>query len=67
MRKFYSTQEVFHRMEKKNQASSGKKNSAHKKWADSVTIAENPNHNGIELRFNSEPSHELQSKLRAAG
>ena len=58
---------MFHRMEKKNQESSGKKNSAKKKWADSVTIAGNPNHNGIELRFNAEPSHELQSKLRAVG
>lgn len=54
-------------MNKRKQDSSGTKVSARKKWADSVDIAENPNHNGIELRFNIEPSHELQSKLRAMG
>lgn len=54
-------------MEKKNQRSSGKRSAATTKWADNVTIAENPNQNGIELRFNAEPSHELQSKLRASG
>ena len=54
-------------MEKKNQQASGKKSAATTKWADSVTIAENPNQNGIELRFNAEPSHQLQSKLRASG
>lgn len=54
-------------MKTRKQDSSGIEVSVRKKGADSVAIAENPNHNGIELRFNAEPSHELQSKLRAMG
>jgi hypothetical protein len=37
------------------------------KWADHVDLTENSKHKGIELLFNNEPSHELQSKLRAIG
>ncbi len=36
-------------------------------WADHVELTENSKHKGIELLFNNEPSHELQSKLRAIG
>jgi hypothetical protein len=37
------------------------------KWADHVEVTENSKQNGVELLFNSEPAHELQSKLRAVG
>jgi len=37
------------------------------KWADHVEVTENSKQNGVELLFNNEPAHELQSKLRAVG
>ena len=37
------------------------------KWASHADLSENAKHNGIELRFNAEPSFVLQSKLRSQG
>ncbi len=54
-------------MEKTKQYLAGWNTSAPSKWADHVEIMENPKRKGIELLFNNEPSHELQSKLRASG
>ncbi|HSH66884.1 MAG TPA: DUF1249 domain-containing protein, partial [Bacteroidia bacterium] len=51
---------------KQDKSSTVKKSSVHK-WADAVTISTNSNQGGIELRFNAEPSPELQPKLRAMG
>lgn len=54
-------------MKKKQGTSGNEKKMSARNWADSVTISENPNQGGIELRFNAEPSPELQPKLRAMG
>ncbi|TAL60280.1 MAG: hypothetical protein EPN85_07545, partial [Bacteroidetes bacterium] len=56
-------------MNKKRQEPSGtnSKASIRQKLADTVTVSENPNRQGIELQFNAEPSLELQPKLRAMG
>lgn len=54
-------------MKKKQETSGNEKKMSARKWADSVTISENSNQGGIELRFNAEPSPELQPKLRAMG
>jgi uncharacterized protein YqiB (DUF1249 family) len=54
-------------MSKKQEKSGTVKKSSVHKWADAVTISTNSNQGGIELRFNAEPSPELQPKLRAMG
>lgn len=54
-------------MNKKQDTSGIVKKSSARKWADAVTISINSNQGGIELRFNAEPSPELQPKLRAMG
>jgi uncharacterized protein YqiB (DUF1249 family) len=51
---------------KQDKPNSVKKSSVHK-WADELTISANSKQGGIELRFNAEPSPELQPKLRAMG
>ncbi|MDO9184488.1 MAG: DUF1249 domain-containing protein [Bacteroidia bacterium] len=54
-------------MTRKKQETSGKGESASiHRWADEViAITENPKQRGIEIRFNAEPSPQLQPKLRA--
>jgi uncharacterized protein YqiB (DUF1249 family) len=54
-------------MTRKKQETSGKAESASiQRWADEViAITENPKQRGIEIRFNAEPSPQLQPKLRA--
>ncbi len=54
-------------MTRKKQETSGKGESASiHRWADEViAITENPKQKGIEIRFNAEPSPQLQPKLRA--
>ena len=56
-------------MSKKNQETSGVPQKAStRKWADEViAIAENPGQGGLEIRFNAEPSPQLQPKLRVHG
>ena len=54
-------------MTKKQDNSGISKKTSVKKWADAVTINDNSNQRGIELRFNAEPSPKLQPKLRAMG
>ncbi|HSH65961.1 MAG TPA: hypothetical protein VLB84_09225 [Bacteroidia bacterium] len=56
-------------MSKKNQETSGlSKKASAREWANEViAIAENPNQGGLEIRFNAEPSPQLQSKLRVHG
>ena len=57
----------FGSMDKSKQRSAGSESVATPKWADQVEINENSKRKGIELLFNNEPAHELQSKLRATG
>lgn len=67
---FYnSVENIFQRMNKKNQETTGAaKIASARKWADEVVaIAENPSQGGIEIRFNAEPSPQLQPKLRVMG
>src|SRR3989344_6648466 len=54
-------------MTRKKQETSGKGESVSiHRWADEViAITENPKQRWIELRFNAEPSPQLQPKLRA--
>ena len=54
-------------MTKKQDTSGTVKKTSAQKWADAVTISNNSKQGGIELRFNAEPSPELQPKLRAMG
>lgn len=54
-------------MSKKQKKSNAVKKSSAHKWADALTISDNSKQGGIELRFNAEPSPELQPKLRAMG
>jgi len=56
-------------MSKKNQETSGVPQKAStRKWADEViAVAENPGQGGLEIRFNAEPSPQLQPKLRVHG
>lgn len=54
-------------MSKKQDTSGTVKRTSAQKWADHVTVSANSNQGGIELRFNAEPSPELQPKLRAMG
>ncbi|MBI3519515.1 MAG: DUF1249 domain-containing protein [Bacteroidetes bacterium] len=54
-------------MSKKQDESGISKKTSAQKWADAVTINDNSNQRGIELRFNAEPSPKLQPKLRAMG
>ncbi len=56
-------------MTRKKQETSGKGESASiHRWADEIiAITENAKQKGIEIRFNAEPSPQLQPKLRAMG